>query len=90
MLFPPGTARHLVKPDDYPGVDREALSWFHGVLPQLIVKHPEVAKTRIDFVQRRQPMITISNAFPSTMYSLVEGCLSDRDCRTWGDGVRTR
>eukprot|EP00329_Picozoa_sp_Boothbay-MS584-11_P003126 27722_1 len=28
VLFPPGTARHLVKPDDYSGVDREALSWF--------------------------------------------------------------
>ena len=51
-LFPPGTARHLLKPDDYKGVDREAISWFQEILPSLIRNHPEVASKRIDFVQR--------------------------------------
>ena len=51
-LFPPGTPRHLLKPDDYKGVDREAISWFQEILPRLIREHPEVASTRIDFVQR--------------------------------------
>ena len=62
VLFPPGTARHLVKPDDYSGVDREALSWFQGVLPRLIVEHPEVARTRIDFIQRMRMNRLISTA----------------------------
>lgn len=51
-LFPPGTARHLLKPDDYKGVDREAISWFQEILPSLIRDHPDVASKRIDFVQR--------------------------------------
>ena len=51
-VFPPDCPRHLLKPDEYKGVDREAISWFQEVLPKLIKDHPELAARRIDFVQR--------------------------------------
>jgi hypothetical protein len=60
VLFEPGTPRHLVKSDDYEGVDREAISWFQGVLPQLIDKHSELAARRIDFIQREWQHILLA------------------------------
>ena len=52
VIFPPGAPRHLVKPDEYKGVDREAITWFQEVLPRLLREQPALAATRLDFIQR--------------------------------------